>query len=128
MAVTLQLSVRGTKNLGGKIDAAVQQVIDKVLPIFLEKLAAALVMEMQRQMPRKQRSAPRGRPPYSKSGHARNSLRAVRKGNNRVVIDSVFYLRILQSAGWDSFTPAWHRVRPKINKLWQDAARQAGVS
>ena len=120
MALTFSVDIDGL-SAGAGLAA---NIIQKAIPIFLDKVAYELQLEIARHMPYNRRAGRRPRPPFSKTGRAVKSLRTKRVGRG-IQILGTDYLADLQDAGWDVVTPSWNAVRPRLQKLFNDAIREA---
>ena len=100
--------------------------IDRIISIFIGKVASEMLLAMQSVMPYSGRVSRRGQPPYSKSGSLVMSLRAGQVNGRRVNIYGNSYGRSLdRNLGRTLVTSAWRKVRPKLQSLLNDAVREA---
>lgn len=123
MAGGFSLSVNISGLEGGTFGPEVQRIIDRAIPIFMNKLGEEMTAALAREMPFSRRAGRRPRPPKSKTGNAARSLRFVRRGM-QVDIFAVDYLVTLQRAGWDMVTPAWMKTQPKLQGFFDEAIRK----
>ncbi len=119
MAISLNVSI-DVSGLDG-----IQNVIQRAIDIFVMKVGQAFMQAIAKVMPYNQRTGRRPKPPYSKSGRAVKSLRAVMKGRRQVSIYGVDYLSDLQRGGWDIIGAAWRQVQPQLQGLLNEAVREA---
>lgn len=103
-----------------------EDLIRDIIDIFLKKVTQAFMQAIAKVMPYNQRAGRRPKPPFSKSGRAVRSLRAVMKKRRRKVsIYGIDYLSDLQRAGWDVVGAAWRLVKPQVQNLLNEAIREA---
>ena len=119
MAISLNVSI-DVSGLDG-----IARVIQRAIDIFVMKVGRAFMQAIARVMPYNQRPGRRPKPPFSKSGRAVKSLRAVMKGRRTVSIYGEGYLSDLQRAGWDVVGAAWRIVKPQLQNLLNEAVREA---
>ena len=119
MAVSLSVTI----DLSGF--RGIQNIIQRAISIFIGKVAQAMLEAMRKVMPYNRRASRRGKPPFSKTGRLVMSFRSVHRGQKATIYGEDYGRRLIDNLDRDFVTAAWRLVKPNLQKLLNEAVREA---
>ena len=120
MALSLTINIDSAK-----LGVSLRNVIQKIIGIFIRKVTDAMLVAMQRVIVYNARPSRRGNPPYSKTGRLVRSFRAVHTRRMGKIYGVSYGRTLVRDLDRDYVTAAWMKVRPQLNNLLSEAAREA---
>ena len=121
LSINLNISERSLQNAG----VSLRNVIQRIIAIFIKKVGEAMMLAMAKVMPYNPRPSRRGKPPYSKSGRLVRSFRAVNAPKSATIYGESYGRTLRTKLDRDYVTAAWRLVKPNLQKLLNEAIREA---